>query len=273
MLKRIASAGILILVMGSIILLSIKFSIMIDIFVALVSISSVFEFCKAVKSLKLFQISIPCMLFAAVYPFMVSLGYTQLTFYAFTTVMLCMLVFFHEKISFNAFAYTYSITLLITISLSALVRMKFLDTEHMPMYFVLAIAIPWLADVGAYFTGVFIGKHKLCPKISPKKTIEGSVGGFVISMIISMGAVYIYSDVLGYTTSSVNYVNLSIITAICILMSMFGDISFSTVKRQYGIKDFGNLLPGHGGVLDRFDSVLFVCPTFYMLQFLLPIIR
>ncbi len=135
------------------------------------------------------------------------------------------------------------------------------------------LMVAWVADGGAYFVGKSIGQHKLAPVLSPKKTIEGSVGGFVISMIISMGAVYIYSDVLGYATSSVNYVNLSIITAICILMSMFGDISFSTVKRQYGIKDFGNLLPGHGGVLDRFDSVLFVCPTFYMLQFLLPIIR
>ena len=66
---------------------------------------------------------------------------------------------------------------------------------------------------------------------------------------------------------------MAVVTAACILMSMFGDISFSTVKRQYGIKDFGNLLPGHGGVLDRFDSVLFVCPSFYMLNYLLPILR
>ena len=135
------------------------------------------------------------------------------------------------------------------------------------------LLIAWVADGAAYFTGRAFGKHKLAPVLSPKKTIEGSVGGFVFSMIFSIGAAYLYSDVFGCTSNGIHYTNLVVITAVSILMSMFGDISFSTVKRQYGIKDFGNLLPGHGGVLDRFDSVLFVCPTFYMLQFLLPIIR
>ena len=135
------------------------------------------------------------------------------------------------------------------------------------------LMVAWVADGAAYFVGRAFGKHKLAPVLSPKKTIEGSVGGFVFSLIISVGAVYLYSDVLGYTANGVNYINLVIITAVSILMSMFGDISFSTVKRQYGIKDFGNLLPGHGGVLDRFDSVLFVCPTFYLLNFVLPILK
>ena len=92
-------------------------------------------------------------------------------------------------------------------------------------------------------------------------------------MIFSVGVAYLYSDVFHGTPNGVNFLNLTIITAICILMSMFGDISFSTVKRQYGIKDFGTLLPGHGGVLDRFDSVLFVCPTFFMLNYLLPVLK
>ncbi len=135
------------------------------------------------------------------------------------------------------------------------------------------LLVAWVADGGAYFVGRALGRHKLAPVLSPKKTIEGSVGGFIISMIISLGAAYVYSDVLGYTAGGLNYVNLSVITAICILMSMFGDISFSTIKRQYGIKDFGNLLPGHGGVLDRFDSVLFVCPTFFLLNLVLPILK
>ena len=135
------------------------------------------------------------------------------------------------------------------------------------------LLVAWMADGGAYFVGSAIGKHKLAPVLSPKKTVEGSVGGFVISIIISLAAAYVYCDVLHCFSGRVNYIHLSVITAICILMSMFGDIAFSTVKRQYGIKDFGNLLPGHGGVLDRFDSVLFVCPTFYMLNFVLPILK
>ena len=135
------------------------------------------------------------------------------------------------------------------------------------------LLVAWIADGAAYFTGRAFGRHKLAPVLSPKKTIEGSVGGFVFSMILSIAAAFLYADVLGCTSNGIHYTNLIIITAVCILMSMFGDISFSTVKRQYGIKDFGNLLPGHGGVLDRFDSVLFVCPTFYLLNFVLPVLK
>lgn len=135
------------------------------------------------------------------------------------------------------------------------------------------ITVAWLADGGAYFIGRAFGKHKLAPVISPKKTIEGAAGGFVTSLIISPAAAYLYADVLDYLPDRLNYVNLAIISAVCIVMSMFGDISFSAIKRQYGVKDFGNLLPGHGGVLDRFDSVLFVCPTFYLLNFVLPIMK
>ena len=139
------------------------------------------------------------------------------------------------------------------------------------VFFTLGIA--WFADGGAYFAGRALGKHKMAPVLSPKKTVEGAVGGFISSMIICMGAAYLYADVLKYAEGRLNYINLAVITAVCILMSMFGDISFSAVKRQYGIKDFGNLLPGHGGVLDRFDSVLFVCPSFYLLNLVLPILK
>lgn len=135
------------------------------------------------------------------------------------------------------------------------------------------LIVAWVADGGAYFVGSAVGKHKMAPVISPKKTIEGAVGGFIISMIISLAAAYIYSDVLGYIEGRLNLVNAAVITAVCILMSMFGDLSFSAVKRQYGVKDFGNLLPGHGGVLDRFDSVLFVGPTFYLLSCILPLVK
>ena len=138
---------------------------------------------------------------------------------------------------------------------------------------IFTLGVAWFADGGAYFVGRAIGKHKMAPVLSPKKTIEGAVGGFVSSMVISMGGAYLYADVMGYAAGRVNYINLAVITGVCILMSMFGDISFSAVKRQYGIKDFGNLLPGHGGVLDRFDSVFFVCPTFYLLNVVLPILR
>lgn len=135
------------------------------------------------------------------------------------------------------------------------------------------LIVSWVADGGAYFVGRALGKHKLAPVISPKKTVEGAIGGFVTSILLSLACAYAYADMLHCLPWGLNYVNLAINSGICIVMSMFGDISFSAIKRQYNIKDFGNLMPGHGGVLDRFDSVLFVCPTFYLLQFVLPILN
>ena len=117
-------------------------------------------------------------------------------------------------------------------------------------------------DVMAYFTGYAIGKHKLCPKISPKKTIEGSVGG-IIGSVVFCGA-------LGYFIMPELMIHCLIIGALGGGISQFGDLTASIFKRKMGIKDYGNLIPGHGGVLDRIDSVLFTAPmVYYYIQFVL----
>lgn len=110
-------------------------------------------------------------------------------------------------------------------------------------------------DIMAYFTGMAIGKHKLCPKISPKKTIEGSVGG-ILGSIILCGA-------FGYFFADKYLIHCLIIGALGGVFSQFGDLTASIFKRKMGIKDYGNLIPGHGGILDRFDSVLFTAPLVY----------
>ena len=110
-------------------------------------------------------------------------------------------------------------------------------------------------DVMAYFSGYLLGKHKLCPKISPKKTIEGSVGGILGSAILS--------GLFGYFFMSDILVHCLIIGVIGGIVSQFGDLTASIFKRKMGIKDYGNLIPGHGGILDRFDSVLFTGPMVY----------
>lgn len=110
-------------------------------------------------------------------------------------------------------------------------------------------------DVMAYFSGYALGKHKLCPKISPKKTIEGSVGGILGSVILS--------GVFGYFFASEILVHCLIIGVLGGIVSQFGDLTASIFKRKMGIKDYGNLIPGHGGILDRFDSVLFTGPMVY----------
>ena len=126
----------------------------------------------------------------------------------------------------------------------------------------------WISDTGAYFAGTFFGKHKLCPEISPKKTVEGFFGGIVTDIVIMTVFSLIYSLVTGV---HVHYWWLIFTAAVCSVISVLGDLSASILKRQQGLKDYGNIMPGHGGVMDRFDSVLFTVPAFYALECMFPI--
>ncbi len=120
----------------------------------------------------------------------------------------------------------------------------------------------WLSDTFAYFVGRKFGKRKLAPVISPKKTIEGAIGGIICTAVLNTVLFFVFrynfalSEKISLVTVIISSVFLSVI-------SIFGDLAASTIKRHHGIKDFGNLLPGHGGVMDRFDSSCFVFPALY----------
>ena len=118
----------------------------------------------------------------------------------------------------------------------------------------------WGSDTGAYCVGMLVGRHKLAPKLSRKKSIEGAIGGVAIAVLLG----FIYA--LATKGPAVPYMIICLSGA---LISMVGDLAASAVKRQYEIKDYGHLIPGHGGVLDRFDSVLFTAPVIYFLSLLL----
>ena len=111
------------------------------------------------------------------------------------------------------------------------------------------------SDIFAYFTGRALGKHKLCPNLSPKKTVEGSIGG-VLGAVVLCG-------LFAYIFARHYFVDALIIGFFASILSQFGDLVASSFKRKMGIKDYGNLIPGHGGILDRFDSVLFTAPFVY----------
>ncbi len=113
-------------------------------------------------------------------------------------------------------------------------------------------------DTGAYFVGVTIGKHKLCPNISPKKTVEGAIGGILTSVILSL----VFNFAFGMTDKLIP--TLIFTVPLCIV-GMCGDLFASTIKRSVGLKDYGNLIPGHGGILDRFDSILMISPIYLIL--------
>ena len=114
----------------------------------------------------------------------------------------------------------------------------------------------WGCDTCAYWVGIMMGKHKMTPELSPKKTKEGAVGGILGAALL--GA--IYGAVTGGTVWA-----YALICAVGGMISMIGDLSASAIKRNRGIKDYGNLIPGHGGILDRFDSVIFTAPNIYFL--------
>ena len=141
------------------------------------------------------------------------------------------------------------------------------------IYFILLIlCFAWGGDTAAYFAGRAFGKHKLAPKVSPKKTVEGLIGGVLSSVIILqlVGLIFTYGIYGGERQA--NWLSLFIIGFFGAFVSVLGDLSFSLIKRSCHIKDFGSVIPGHGGILDRFDSVIFTAPFVYLVTMLLPIV-
>ena len=127
----------------------------------------------------------------------------------------------------------------------------------------------WLTDIFAYFVGSKFGKHKLCPKISPKKSVEGAVGGVVGAVLLNVALLFVFKKFFFQDGTGLTYVSVIIMSVCLSVISMFGDLAASTIKRNFGIKDFGKLLPGHGGIMDRCDSLLFVLPVLYSLVYII----
>ncbi len=132
-----------------------------------------------------------------------------------------------------------------------------INLENGLYYLLLLFNFSSICDMGAYFTGVTIGKHKLCPEISPKKTVEGAIGGIASSVIFAV----VFVLAFGMTEKLIATVILTI--PLCIV-GMTGDLFASSLKRAVELKDYGNLIPGHGGVLDRLDSMLLIAPVLYL---------
>ena len=128
-------------------------------------------------------------------------------------------------------------------------------------YLLLLLNFSSICDTGAYFTGVFLGRHKLCEHVSPKKTVEGAVGGVALSLLVTLGLLYAFGVVQN------TLVMLGITVVMC-AVGMLGDLFASIIKRSVGVKDYSNLIPGHGGILDRFDSMLFISPAMLSLMLL-----
>lgn len=123
----------------------------------------------------------------------------------------------------------------------------------------------WGCDTCAYCVGVLIGKHKMAPVLSPKKSIEGAVGGVVGTALLTVIYTSVFRTQMGMDTRTI--IILAAISAVAALISMVGDLTASAIKRNYDIKDYGTLIPGHGGIMDRFDSMMITAPIIYYLAY------
>lgn len=238
--------------------------------IALVSVIAAHEILYAVGINKKKALSAICYAFAALIPFAGYLnfdGICVLLFFAGLLAAFSIMLKEHEDIRVEKMALCFLITVLVTVSMSGLIYMrddiKINATKDLSLFYIsLAFLCAWITDGGGYIFGRLLGKNKLSPKISPKKTVEGAVGGIISAVVFSVLLLWVYSLYLSKVGifANFNYISLIILSLLCAVVSIIGDLSASIIKRQNDIKDFGNILPGHGGILDRFDSMLFVVP-------------
>lgn len=171
-------------------------------------------------------------------------------------VLLAESVFFDDKVKVINVSEVFMTTLYVALCFAALLKLRYIENGAEYIYLLVFIAA-WVTDTFAYFTGFLFGKHKLIPKISPKKTVEGAIGGVIFCVI----AFLIYGIIIEKVCDvQMNLFALCGIGLVMSVVSMIGDLIASSVKRTYGIKDYSNLFPGHGGVLDRFDSIMILSP-------------
>lgn len=180
----------------------------------------------------------------------------------FAALALCFFAM-HAKINFYHIAFMIASAMLVPAALATIVMIN--NMKYGLFLVVLTLSCSWFADSGAYFAGTFLGQHKLCPTISPKKTVEGVIGGAVTNAVIALLMCLVYDKIIKDSAVGFNYFMVFVAGVVTSIIGLMGDLSASLIKRQCGIKDYGNVMPGHGGVMDRFDSVLFVAPFMYFL--------
>ena len=267
MKTRILAAAVGILIMIPIILLS--DTILLPILMSLFAVVGCYEIVSAVGAKRKVYFLIPSFLYAAAIPFLTADFIYRGAIFYFATVaaltflyiilMFAVMVLTNGKEVFSHAAEIILGTVYVTVGFAAIALLRNFDEAG--YLYLLPIIGAWITDAGAYFVGFFLGKHKLAPVISPKKTVEGSIGGIVFGS----ASFAVYGLILQLAFGAVpNYVMLAVAGLIVSVISQIGDLSASLIKREHGVKDFGNLMPGHGGVLDRFDSVIAVAPLLVM---------
>ena len=260
MIVRIISAIVALLILLPILWFSDSF--LLPFAAAIVAIISLYEMFGCLKVKRNLWISVPFYLVAAFAPF--AMRYMQdrrlmLACYAacigvLALIMLTASVFSHRKLPTSQTASAYMTAMYIIAAFTSIVYVR--DSSDKGQFLlIMMFAAPWITDTFAYFFGRAFGKHKLIPDVSPKKTIEGSVAGIICCTLVILGYAFVCSRVWGVQC---NYAILAALGVLLSIVGQIGDLAMSVIKREYNIKDYGKIMPGHGGALDRFDSVLAV---------------
>ncbi len=267
MLKRIITAVVAIALFVPVCIFSDY--IVFPIVMSILSIIGVYEVAKCVGQHKSWALTIPMYIVAGALPMARYYLLKQSHFFMlamiciFFMLMYCLayVMFRKNKDKITDITTLYALFVYVVGCFSSIVCVRYMASGK--YIYLLVFLGAWVCDTFAYFTGKFLGKHKLIPEISPKKTIEGSIGGIVFTI----GAFALYCFIVNKFWGDkvqLSYITLIILGLFASIISQIGDLVASAVKRQYDVKDYGSLFPGHGGVLDRFDSVMLVAPVTYI---------
>lgn len=262
MTKRVISAVILVLIFVPFLIIG---ELPFTIFMSVLSIFGLYELLKVRETKKKFPIILKifaylltcyfCLYNTSSIEFINKFDYRVMAFIIFLFISPMVFINNNEKYNLNDALFLIGSVLFIGLSFNLIIITRNYDIT----YVIYLLLITTITDTFALFTGSLIGKHKLCPKISPKKTIEGLVGGVIMGTFV---ATVFYNTLI---SSTVPLVTVIMLTFVLCLVGQLGDLVFSSIKRYYGVKDFSNLIPGHGGILDRFDSLIFVVLAFTIL--------
>lgn len=243
-----------------------------SLFVAFLSAMAAYEIMHVAK-IKSKLILIPAVAFSAIMPnyiaYKSSLPFEVPISAVLSVYAIALMIFMlksHKSMKFEQLAIALYASVFVPYAFSCTVILRDLYitydgtyTKAESVYLVLyALFCAFITDTFAYFVGRKFGKHKLCPEISPKKTVEGAVGGLVLSAVFN---VLVFVGVRAWIFGEKSAISIWFIAVMSVLLSaisMFGDLSASLLKRNFGVKDFGKIMPGHGGIMDRFDSYIFV---------------
>ncbi len=232
---------------------------------AICAVVSTYEMIRCMGLHKKQYITIPLCLAAAALPLCVRLlGVTVMLIgvavcFVYMLYMLAVTVFSHGQIEITRSMTVLAVSFYIIAAFSCMVILRDMSSLGGEYLYLLVFIGAWVPDTFAYFTGRLFGKHKLIPDVSPKKTVEGAIGGIVFCVLAFVGFGLLYNELwLAEGHEALPIWLMAVAGLLSAVVSMIGDLSMSVIKRHFGIKDYGRLLPGHGGFLDRFDSVLAV---------------